>query len=70
MLVATIASCVMVWIGIHADAPCTRSSDERNRARFAIALVAALVVLPETMSAHVGSPDVFLDGQPGRIACW
>ena len=33
--------------------------------RAAIGLVAALVVLPWTSSAHVGSPDVFLDARAG-----
>lgn len=36
-----------------------------GRRRLAIAAVAALVVLPRTASAHVGSPDVFLDAQAG-----
>ena len=33
--------------------------------RLVIASIAALVVLPRTASAHVGSPDVFLDAQAG-----
>ncbi len=33
--------------------------------RLAIAAIATLVALPRTASAHVGSPDVFLDAQAG-----
>ena len=36
-----------------------------SRRRLAVAAIAALVVLPQTASAHVGSPDVFLDAQAG-----
>ena len=36
-----------------------------GRLRLAVAAIAALVVLPWTASAHVGSPDVFLDAQAG-----
>jgi hypothetical protein len=36
-----------------------------NRRRLVIAVLAALAVLPRTASAHIGSPDVFLDAQAG-----
>ena len=36
-----------------------------NRRRLVITLLAALAMLPRIASAHVGSPDVFLDAQAG-----